>query len=827
MPEVFNWNDFSAGWCPSDDALNGRKNGLLRMENVELDLNGAIQMSGGTTRQLSVFTNTLHTIYQKYINGTPYIYSADTTGLVFRGNTQIETGGSATRACFNAAYNYVFGFSGNKRFKDDGTTATDLGIIGPSAGPTVVVGAAGILTGDYEYCQVNVLVNGSYRAKSVRSAINTVSPSLQVVTVTPQNPSVPSSTANEAWIFRRGVNLDTWYRIARVTSFGAFTDNMSDYDALALGITLNDFLLPVNSTGIPDAIISCVGPVYGRMIYFTAKQIYFGDINSPDSTDSRTTMNVTGASGSETFKWAIKVAKNTVLVGTDRDVYILSGTYVQLPDGFLDVSLDPLGVSDPPIGIDVALYQNSAVYMSKSGWVACNTSGNIVNLCFPNTDLLYKGEATFECGAVTIDLTGATRYSCTIVKNKLFCIVPVGGPLASGSFTSIHTEVYDFQRKYWRVAYVNLSPKMYVAHENGSLLGFDDTDKFIKVYDDITRRLDDGAQTRQTVQILSGCFDFNLPTVRKDLYTLGIAGGTGSSLFGVVIGIGVDGHTGYEANDISTTAFKVNDTGVGYYQFRSRFDIQSISGASAITPCRDIQFRVSGQTTDLRFKELSLSYDKRPPQLTFLRLLNLGLDSINKKRIRTINFIIDTLGNDITFTPIVDGVAHSSSIFNTTRKSAVAYTFFQDSDCFGTDFSATLQSSASLPFEFYEVLPPDVVYQQPGPKVYNTIGEIEILRYGKIKALEIRIDTLAVTSLPYIIYLDGISLISSSIDIATDGEKICSIPLPKTIAGSLLKIDIGPIGAGRFRHIATRIQIAKSGLDTEEKWVFLDGKGAI
>lgn len=830
MSEKFYWNDFSAGWCPSDDPLNARPNALLKMENVELDSNGALQMSGGTTRLLDVFTNTAHSIFQKYINGTSYIYSADSAGNVFRNNTSIKTGGSTTRACFNAAYSYVFGFSGDKRFRDDGTTVTDLGVIKPSVAPivatAVIASPAVLLTGDYEYCQINVYTSGSYQAKSARSIIGTVSPANQNVSITPQDPATPGSNGNNVWIFRRGGNLDTWYRVAVKSTYGAFGDTVSDADALTLNITLNDFLRSVNSTDFPNPIFACVGPIYGRMLYFNAYNAIFSDIYSPDSFDARTTISIGSAPvGAETFKWAIKVAKNAVLIGTDKDVYLLSGTFVQLPDGFLDVSLDPLGVTDPPIGLDVALYQGSAVYMSRSGWVACSTNGTIVNLCFPNTDLVYKGIATQECGAVTIDATGATRYSCAIVRNKLYCVVPVGAAIASGGASSIHTEVYDFLRKYWRVAYNTFSPKMFVATESGTVIGFDDTDKFIKTYDAISRKLDDGSASRQSVAVTSKCYDLDTPNVRKDLFSLVAIGGTGSSLHGIIPSINVDGHNpGVDTGDITFNEFKISDGGYGFQSIYT-YDVPSASGSPlSILPTKSFQFKINGTPTDLRFKGFYLTYSRRPEQLTYLRLDDIGLTSKEFKRIASFPLIIDTLGSNVTCTLYFDGVAITPATLNTSGKT-VTGSLSTGASSGITAFrhaSAILQSGNNVPFEFYGLLPAKIMQVFPEFVASAQAGPIELFKYGKLKALSVRLNAVGGTSLTYSI-LDQSStplVNAATLTVINGTETVYDIPVPKTVAGSLIRIDF--YAAFSFQLYSVRAQFAKSGNQTEEVWIELE-----
>src|SRR6266513_2642686 len=169
----FHINDFSAVLISSDDDVNGRKNGLLRRENVELVL---------------TFPNQVHTIFSKFLGaGTPespqYQYAADILGNVFRSlapstQTSIGSGGSLSRAAFLGLYEYVLFASGAVRKRDDGTTATNLGQVAAVA-PTVAaipVGTfpTGVLNGDYQYIQINVFVNssGGYRARSAASPLS-------------------------------------------------------------------------------------------------------------------------------------------------------------------------------------------------------------------------------------------------------------------------------------------------------------------------------------------------------------------------------------------------------------------------------------------------------------------------------------------------------------------------------------------------------------------------------------------------------------------------------------------------------------------------------
>lgn len=132
--------DFSGGWRPSDDAINGAPNGLLKMDNLDLDTNGALSLIGGTSTVGSTYGTNLHTLYSKTLNGTRTNYGADTAGVIFRDNTSIGTGGDATIAAFGNAFNYVLACSGTKRIKDTGSgTAVPLGVGAPTSAPSVTI----------------------------------------------------------------------------------------------------------------------------------------------------------------------------------------------------------------------------------------------------------------------------------------------------------------------------------------------------------------------------------------------------------------------------------------------------------------------------------------------------------------------------------------------------------------------------------------------------------------------------------------------------------------------------------------------------------------
>lgn len=135
MPNELVWNQFNGGWAPSDDAQSGRKNVLLRMDNVELDKNGSLSLIGGTEK-LYTYESTTVDLYATTIGTDEVVYASVDTGKIYRDSTAISTGagGDYTIATSGAAFGYTLLASGLTKLKDDGTNTYNLGLSDP---PTI------------------------------------------------------------------------------------------------------------------------------------------------------------------------------------------------------------------------------------------------------------------------------------------------------------------------------------------------------------------------------------------------------------------------------------------------------------------------------------------------------------------------------------------------------------------------------------------------------------------------------------------------------------------------------------------------------------------
>ena len=112
MPEIL-LNNYNRGWAPGEDPIQGRKNVLLKMDNVELDTNGALTLSGGTAVIRSGFPANAHTLFSRLIAGARHDYSLLVNGGIYRDLTLISSGGDSLNGGFGTAFDFTLIASGS------------------------------------------------------------------------------------------------------------------------------------------------------------------------------------------------------------------------------------------------------------------------------------------------------------------------------------------------------------------------------------------------------------------------------------------------------------------------------------------------------------------------------------------------------------------------------------------------------------------------------------------------------------------------------------------------------------------------------------------
>ncbi len=727
-----------------------------------------------------------------------------------------------------------------------------------------------------EYMQVNIGNTGSYVAKSEAGPSTGFQyTSGFAFSILPEAPADPQVT--DIWVFRRGNTLADWRRVLTFTSSNwsiAQIDGMTD----AIAAQQDGWDISLISTQSIGEILDIVGPFEGRWFYFTNHFCYPSDILNPDLVSGADKVVRTTAGTHEKFQWAKALNEEIILVGTDKNVYILTGTFTTLPDNTIDVFYKPLHVKYPPVNRFSSYFNGLIFYMATDGWRSVSSQGANPIYVIPSTQRLYNGESCSGYSAVD-----KTNTPVCLVQNSLF-----GG-------ANDRVEVYDFTRNYWYP--IKLSGTVSAAAE--SIHGL----PLFAVGNSVLQLNDFGVSFSSSVNFLTGQLDFGAPRRRKDYYTLHIGmQGTGNVTVSVAYDRGALTPLGvFGLGD--TTDFSV--------------DLVGVVG-------RHIQIQVFGPSvSSFNLQYLEIEFDPRPEQQTYLRIpTNFG--GYGKKRIADQPFCIDTLNNTITCTPILDGtplaaqtvaIANrkltSSYQFQLTSSDLPAaydfeyifqgglfefYEFIQPSnvekfpepsekfrfptwngdngnlkrirvwpiemdlrfatvvwtpivdgvilssntqtfigdgtghrtylmqfpfDAFGIDYSGTLTSEA--PFEVWKLLNPEIVQVLPVGKRFDQIGPEELGRYSKFTTMEVRLLAFG-TIVHFTIYYQDDTEHQGIINTTNGIENTYELSLPRGIGGRIVRITFGPT-AFLFHRYYLRVLVTKTGDQTEKGWVTIPEKG--
>lgn len=908
MPESFIIRDFSGGWAPSDAEINSSPNALLQMTNLTLDEGGVVNLHNGTSKVVygilasGDYGAAAHTLFSKTVGGVKQRYVSLVTGETLRNETSIIGAGSGStlRTAYGVAFNYVLIASGNVRIKDNGTIS-NLYVTAPTVAPsTVFVNFFQPPTGPvgtYEWKYIYVENTGSYQARSLPSPVSnpttlTADARITLGFTAPPNPSW------EIWVFRRTYNgegnLEEWYRTAVLTAFPwqLNPDSRPDRDIIAENVKLSDYTQSLDPASTTDAILEMAGPVYERMFYFTSGNILISERNSPSTYDYRQVMAFSD-SLSEAFLFAKQVGENTIVIGTTKDIYILTGTFTELPDGFLDVYLRPLGVSEAfrPISRNVTIYDGALVYCASTGWRLFSIPGGPnISLVTPTVDKLYKGETRYGYVPIFRVLPEDSSTSCAVVKDQLFVVNHVSG--------AWRMECFDLIRKYWRpINYADNVALLY-AEEDNTLIGHFNTSHFLRILDWEGSKLFDQS-SNQSFSFLTKSFEISDPFRRKELTLLKAKCLTGGQDVTV---------TAYFGDDFSTPNVLGTLTSVN---FTEKF--LDLSSFNLVT--KRVQLGLTGTVSNFKLGEIEIVYDPRPIQTTYIYIPSTNFGTPSRKRVRSLPFQLDPIAGNVTVTPRIDGVLHSNQLFNYDRKKTFAYYF--TSDIIGIDYEFFVQGAA--PFEFFgfaepdmEVFPrqtkffriPDSNYGTPSPKKlsvwpflldarndavtftpildgvagsttsfssdgkrqffhhfttdvapivfggslssatpfelwevgnpifteikpteckYDQLGPIDLFKYGKISEIGVRLIAEGFGSFNVAFHLDGEIVHMGIINVQAseiNQDRVYWFKLPKTVAGTVLRVIIGP-ALFTFRRYYIVIRTAKSGRDTENEYILL------
>lgn len=136
--------------------------------------------------------------------------------------------------------------------------------------------------------------------------------------------------------------------------------------------------------------------------------------------------------------------------------------------------------------------------------------------------------------------------------------------------------------------------------------------------------------------------------------------------------------------------------------------------------------------------------EKMPTPCRFLIIPNNDYGTPNRKRHTSYKFQINTRGQNVNFTPRLDGVDFASAVFNTAEKRVVEYYFDTTlGDIIGIDIGGKLDSQTNIPFEFYGVVVPQEVEKLPARLEFFRIPNTNygVAARKRLRTIPIVIDT--------------------------------------------------------------------------------------
>lgn len=560
--------------------------------------------------------------------------------------------------------------------------------------PRFAGGATGQLLGTYQYIYRYVKDMGTYLAKSpfspVSEAFTIVNGSLFILPHAPTDQSIGSGLQDcTIEYYRRSVPSTASYYNSLTEQFAQLPDLLDQFYLIASGQDPNGYYQDTDSDvtileedtpanlfldsiqNIPEDIVGMVGIYNDRILYLSSTSLYLSERLDPDCFDSRYTLKFTGDPFDKNF-WLKPINNATMLLGTSHDLYEISGTLLDLPDGSLDINVYAFGEAYPPICADVTDLDGIMFYVGADG--VRTSSGSNSTILNPHLKQLFQGITCHGIPPIQIFSGGVQRYYLTIGHGKLYLALP-------------HTDglrrlfIYDIFRQTWTMRSTFLTGLWTTAQEN-----------VIAAQGPACILLDSGSTYVNTVDQpinLLTVYDHNgTPRNRKDTETLKLVIDTGGENLDVYLGVMKD--TGTSMNFVKT--------------------IQA-SGLQTIfielkDPTLSLGFRYALQLISSGLKafllaEYTIEYLERPEQINYIRVPNTNLGSTARKRFISIPFVIDTLGSTVQISALVDNVlvdAVQTGLASIDQKQTVIF-YFQ-SEIVGTDIGFIVENLSGLPFEF-------------------------------------------------------------------------------------------------------------------------------
>lgn len=616
-----------------------------------------------------------------------------------------------------------------------------------------LVQQSGPIFGEVEYKYIYVRNDGTYLAKSgpspvsIRKNFESEGAVVQIPGDGSRDPQV-----NEVWLYRRGAGLDQFYRVAveSVSGSGGITinDTMRAADALIVNIKLEE-----DNTTPPNNIIDIEGPYYDRLFCLTDKILYPSRRLSPDTFSTSQAILVAGAD--ETALW-VKKALGGLFIGTTKDIYLLTGTGAELPDGTMDFTLRSINIDNPPRSEAVAQEGNQLVYLAADGWRAISGGGS--ELIVGRTSLLYRSQDRH--GVSSANVSGG-RFRATIAQGNLIAITPEGASTTSSRI------LYKlrFNSKHWyRHTYPTDIRAIY--REPDGIVTFSDTAGYVWLLD--TGTSDEG--TTIPVTMWTRADDIGEPFARKDPFDMRLLLDTlGATAY---IALHVD-HASTAAKVIRASTYSMGEA------LFSLLDLQAF---------RTLQMRVTGSFASFRWANLYVGTEALP-MVTRGRTAPSNFGYPGVKTVVGLQIRACTMGVTRSITPVLDGVEYQPFNIRSENDEPVNYTHMFD---YPAKRAVEFQLIADGDVEIYKWEPIITAKVPLGTMVWDS-GPMDLGTGEFIWPREIWIKAVCADDLYVEPWFDGVNygavLVTVPGDLRNTAAKL-RVPIPRGYKGRIPRIVI-------------------------------------
>lgn len=477
-------------------------------------------------------------------------------------------------------------------------------------------------------------------------------------------------------------------------NYSAFTDAMPDTEALVGG---EDARLNFGVELPPDNVVAVIAPYFERAIYADYKTIFLSLPNNPGLIDANYKIEV-ASDDSEIILSMAKVAEQVIYVLTTKDIYILAGDGTIGAFGELNFKLASLGIEQTPISSALAVEDSTAYYIASDGWRYI--SGSNSQLLSRELDLMFQGQTRHGLNPFRLLARNGTIVSAIVTRGKLYAAME---QLVLGRCLCI----YDFARKTWRYQRQDTAannPYHLYLEEDGTILYTTAADGDMYLHQlDVGTLIDEATKWSFTLRTI---YDADgRPKNRKDLFTFKLDMDSGGDSITITIRGLLDDSTPISWTTTTTFVGRQQKTFPLYTNLGIRKFVQVEISSTAVAACKIYNF--------------SIDYELRPEQLTNLRIPPSNYNVQGRKRIPEIPMVIDTLGNVVTFTPLLDGISEPSGTIVTVNKTTYNYQFTSDKRAI--DIGGLLECPNGF-FEFYELVTPREVEVLPDSLKFKRIS---------------------------------------------------------------------------------------------------------